>query len=575
MRVSPTLLFRRARRLSALELAVVAFTFVVVSGIWGAVMWRLETDRARAYAQAETELLGAQGLLSAHVGRTVESAKNHVDSVDRWLVDQNAYSDIGSLSGLVDNLQRHYSFPLSVRLFDLNGDSISYGNYGTTGINVSDREYIRALDDRPVEFIHIGRQVVTRSDGIAAIPLAKRAQPNVFGIGYVVTFIPLGPLNELFANIFVTAPGIIGIVRDDGYILYRNPPQGYVDAKVDLNYFSTSPGHPRDSGIIRGRNDLAGRPLVIAFRRVERSPLFVYAHFTADDVEAQIAAGRPLIYGIAAVATLLALAMAGLVGWYTEQGAREAERLRAALTEAEAANTAKREFLANVSHELRTPLNAIIGFSEFIVLQVYGPIHERYRTYVGDVLTAGRHLLGVVNQLLDIAAIEARRLELRIEPVDPAAIIRDVVEMMRPMAEARGVRIVESPPRIPLSATCDTGALRQILVNLVGNATKFCNANGVVSIAWERTSAAAYRIAISDEGDGIPEEDIAHIFEPFWRKESAHVTRAGGTGLGLSLTRQLVWHLGGTIRVESVMGKGSVFEISLPSEIVQGFRTAA
>lgn len=571
----PLQALRRVMKFAALNLAVLAFTFVVIGGIWGVVLWRLDADRERTYEQAQAELLGAQGLLAAHVGRTIESAKNLLDSIDRWLVNQNAYSDISQIADLVDNLQRHYSFPLGVRLFDLKGDAIVFGSYGRAGVNIADREYVRALDGATTDYIHIGRQIVTRSDGIAAIPLAKRAKPNVFGIGYVVTFVPIAPLNELFRNIFVSAPGVVGIVRDDGYVLYRNPPQGYVDAKIDLNYFANSPNERRDAGIIRQRSDLAGRPLVIAFRRVDRTPLFVYAHFLADDIEARISARKPLIFGIASVATLLALAMATMVAWFTEQSSREANRLRAALTEAEAANTAKREFLANVSHELRTPLNAIIGFSEFIAMQVYGPIPERYRTYVADVLTAGRHLLGVVNQLLDIAAIESRRVELRVEPLDPAMVIRDVVEMMRPIAVERAIHLVERPPRLPVSTTCDAGALRQILVNLIGNAAKYCNPDGTVSVSWERKDENAYCIAIADEGDGIPDEDIEHIFEPFWRKESAHVTRTGGTGLGLSLTRQLVWQLGGTISVESIVGKGSVFSVTLPDIVERKLDRAA
>ncbi len=572
----PRRLIKSIAQYAAPEIAVVAFAAIVIAGIWGVVHWRLATERAKTYEQAQAELLGAQNILAAHVGRTVESGKNLIEAVDRWLGSQNAYSDIDDLAELVDSLQRHYSFPLNVRLFDRKADMVPFGPHGVEGINIADREYIIALDGQPQDYIHIGKQIIARNTGMASIPLAKRARPNVFGIDYVVTSIPVEQFDELFRDMFITARGTVGIVRNDGYVLYRNPdPDGFVGMKIDLRYYSNAGLGPRETGIIRDRNDGYGKPVVVAFKHVDRSPIYVYATFRTADIDEALDARRPFYLAIASMATLLALAMAALVAWFSGMRAREELRLRAALAEAEAANAAKREFLANVSHELRTPLNAIIGFSEFIVMQAFGPIPERYRIYVNDVLAAGRHLLGIVNQLLDIAAIEARRLELHAEPLDPAVAIRDVVEMMRPLAGERGVEIVERPPLTTFNTMVDTGALRQILVNLVGNAAKYCKPGGRVCVGWDCNPDGTYCISIADEGDGIPAEDIAHIFEPFWRKESAHVTRSGGTGLGLSLTRQLVQRLGGSIRVESAPGKGSVFEVTLPTAIAPALGMAA
>jgi signal transduction histidine kinase len=564
----PNRLVRGFARLAAAEIAIVVFTLVVISGIWAIVLWRFAADREHSYEQAQAELFGAQNLVAAHVGRTVESAKSLLDAVDRWLVVQNAYSDVGDVETIIDGLQRYHSFALNVRLFDRNGDMVPFGRHIREEANIADREYIRALDGKSTDYIHIGQQIVARNTGMASIPVSKIARPNVFGIAYVVTSIPVSPLDGLFDGIFVTAHGTVGMVRDDGYLLYRNPdPDGIVGQQIDMAYYAGPTPGRRDSGVLLERRDYAGRPLVIAFKHVDHLPLYVYATFRTADIDASIGARKPVVVVIASLATLLALAMASLVIWFTAHRAREARRLRTALMEAEAANAAKREFLANVSHELRTPLNAIIGFSEFVVMQVFGPLPERYRTYVGDVLTAGRHLLEIVNQLLDLAAIEARRLELRIEPHDPAVAVRSVVEMMRPIAVERQVEIDEVPPSVPLETRVDAGALRQILVNLVGNATKFCRPGGRVVVGWQTADRGTYRIRVSDEGEGIPPEDVAHIFEPFWRKESAHISRRGGTGLGLSLTRQLVLRLGGTIRVESAPGQGSVFEVTLPVDV--------
>ena len=556
------------RRLSSPKVAAVCFAALVVAGIWSVAIWRLTSDHHDLYESAKGELLGAQNLLAAQIGRTIESAEGLIEAAEVWLVEQPDYTNLAQLAEVVDRLQRRHRFPLNVRLFAEDGRMIPFGPYGTELIGVADREYIRALDGRPIGWIHVGLQIVARNTGLPSIPLAMKTRPNAFGVAYIVTAIPVVPLAEVFRDLFVSAPGIVGIVRDDGHILFRSPDaDGIVGRRLNIDDYAGVPGERRASGLIDARVGVDGRPILAAFKQIEKQPLFVYATFRKSDIDAKIDDRRLWTVGFAALATLLAGMMAALVVRFTALRDREASRVRAALVAAEAANAAKREFLANVSHELRTPLNAIIGFSEFVVMQVFGPLPERYRGYVGDVLTAGRHLLGVVDQLLDLAAIEARRLVLKPVELDPGSAVRDVLEMMRPIAVERDVKIEAVAPAGPLTVVSDAGALRQILVNLAGNAVKFCRAGGTVRVGWIPEDGDRLRIWVADEGDGIPAADIGHIFEPFWRKESAQVSRRSGTGLGLSLTRQLVLRLGGTIRVESEPGKGSLFEVLLPARI--------
>ncbi len=556
-------------RLASPNIAAIGFAILVAAGIWAVALWQIVTDRRDTYEAATAELLGAQDLLAAQVGRTLESAESIVETVDGWLGDHPVTADLADLAALVERRQRRHQNPVNIRLFDAVGDMIPFGHFGTEGINVADREYIRALDDRPIGEIRIGAQIVARNTGVASIPLAMKARRNAFGVVHIVTSIPVAPLANLFRDVFVSAPGLVGIVRDDGHVLFRSPDrEGMVGRQINIDHYAGVPGQRREFGLIENRSGFGGEPIVVAFKRIDSHRAFVYASFRKADIEAKIDARKPRILIFGFVATFLAAAMAALVMRFTTLREREADRVRAALIEAEAANAAKREFLANVSHELRTPLNAIIGFSEFVVMQVYGPVPERYRNYISDVLTAGRHLLGVVDQLLDLAAIEARRLVLRPETIYAEVAVRDVIEMMRPIAVERRVKLSALPPSEPARIVSDTGALRQILVNLVGNAVKFCRADGAVRVGFAQLPDGGLRIAVEDEGHGIPPEDIGHIFEPFWRKESAHVSRRSGTGLGLSLTRQLVQRLGGTVGVESVPGKGSVFTVLLPPRVV-------
>ncbi|MBI3505414.1 MAG: hypothetical protein HY059_11270 [Proteobacteria bacterium] len=550
-------------------IATALFAAAVLGGIWTVTYWSLAGDREELYRTAHAELLGGQNILAAQVGRTVESAESLIEAVEHWVIDQEGAPDPAEFDSLIERLQRRHMFPLSVRLFDLAGDLVNPGGYTTGRINVADREYVQVLAERPEGTILIGRQILARDVGVRQIPIAMRARPNILNVAYVVTAIPVEQLTNIFDGLFVTAPGIVGIVREDGRVLFRSPdPEGFTDRNVDLE--SLVPGgirNPRRQfGLFEHRIDPNGQPIATAFKRVDRQPLYVYGSFRINDLEAKLASRAPWTFFVAITTSLGVILLAGTIAVFVSLREREAERVRAALDEAEAANTAKREFLANVSHELRTPLNAIIGFSEFVVMQTFGPIHERYRGYVGDVLSAGRHLLGVVDQLLDLAAIEARRFVVRPEAIDPGDVVHDVAEMMRPLATKRQVRITVQPPAERFVAMTDSGALRQILVNLVGNAVKFCRTDGIVAIDWVARAEGGVEITIADTGEGIAADDIKNIFEPFWRKESSYVRRHGGTGLGLSLTRQLVERLDGRIEVESELGKGSRFRISLPDK---------
>jgi signal transduction histidine kinase len=473
-------------------------------------------------------------------------------------------------------MQRRHRLPVRIHLFDAAGVMVPI-LHGMQPVDAADREYLRALADRPAGEFHVGLQFVNPDTGEAVIPVATRARANASGVAYVVASIPVGPLERLFDGLLVSAPSTIGIVRTDGALLFRSPdPAKIVGMRIDLAVYTRAGGRPleRDSGLVTGRSDAAGNPIVIAFRRVDTQPLVVYASFKVADIEARVADMRLWLIGSAWLATLLSAGMAALAVWFMAMHEREAARVREALVVAEAANAAKREFLANVSHELRTPLNAIIGFSEFVVMQAFGPLPERYRGYVDDVLKAGRHLLGVVDQLLDLAAIEARRLVLRPERLDPAAVVGDVIEMMRPIAAERNVTLATRPAAGPAFVTSDVRAVRQILVNLVGNAVKFSPDGGTVAVAWMPAAGGGLRVTVADQGPGIPGDDVERIFEPFWRKESAHVARRGGTGLGLSLTRQLVWRLGGSIAVDSTPGAGSTFAVTLPAVAAEAANAA-
>jgi PAS domain S-box-containing protein len=232
--------------------------------------------------------------------------------------------------------------------------------------------------------------------------------------------------------------------------------------------------------------------------------------------------------------------------------------------ELERANQAKDRFLASMSHELRTPLNGIIGFAEFLSDGRPGPLNEKQKEYLGDILNSGRHLLHLINDMLDLVKVQAGKAELSVERFSLAEVINEVCTGVRPIAESKRIEIrIDVASGLDL-VTLDRQRLKQILYNLLSNALKFTDDAGHVGIEAAPQDKDRFRLTVSDDGIGIRAEDIGRLFTEFEQLDTGTARRFGGTGLGLALTRSLVALHGGTIDVESELGKGSTFRVVLP-----------
>jgi PAS domain S-box-containing protein len=247
---------------------------------------------------------------------------------------------------------------------------------------------------------------------------------------------------------------------------------------------------------------------------------------------------------------------------------RQAEdALRAAKQAAEEANRAKSQFLANMSHELRTPLNAIIGFSEMLEDARFGELNPRQARYVSNVLASGRHLLELINDVLDLAKVEAGRLELRSEDIAPGAAITGVLTVARGIAARKNIALVaDLPPDLPLLRV-DPAKFKQVLFNLVSNGVKFTPDGGTVTVAARATETHTLRVTVADTGIGIRPEDHDRVFREFEQVDSAYARTQKGTGLGLALTKRLVELHGGSIQLESAgPDRGTTFIVEFPLE---------
>lgn len=248
----------------------------------------------------------------------------------------------------------------------------------------------------------------------------------------------------------------------------------------------------------------------------------------------------------------------------TDLKATEAALL-AAKREAEAANRSKTHFLAVVSHELRTPLNAILGYSEVMEAEMFGPVgNDRYRSYMTAIHTSGRHLLGIIDDILEVSRIELGVLDLTDEVVEVGEILARAGHILSNRAAGAGVALtIETGAGLP-RLRCDVRRVMQMLVNVAYNSIKFTPAGGSVRIS-AASGADGLSLTVSDTGTGIPAEDLQRIWEPFTQSGSPDVRAAGGVGLGLTITKALIEAHDGTIALRSVVGKGTTVTLTFPA----------
>jgi signal transduction histidine kinase len=240
---------------------------------------------------------------------------------------------------------------------------------------------------------------------------------------------------------------------------------------------------------------------------------------------------------------------------------RDADNAR---RDAESANEAKSLFLAVTSHELRTPINAVIGYTDLIADEIVGPLNDTQRKQLERVRMSARHLLALIENVLTLSRVEAGKESVHLETTDVCGIAQDSAALLAPAVAAKGLRFDIDLPESSCDAITDRIKVRQVIVNLLSNAVKFTDQGTVSLRVW--TSPDGVRVAVRDTGIGIAPTAIDRVFDTYWRAEHPRKSERSGTGLGLSVAKQLASMLGGTLTVDSTLGAGSTFTLQLPTE---------
>jgi len=371
--------------------------------------------------------------------------------------------------------------------------------------------------------------------------------------------------NALYAyRLLAEESSDIVIVREpDGHITFASPALakvlGYSADEMDYNRFAGFL-HPEDLDVCRELNvvPLPGQSFTAAFRIRHANGQYVWLETTVRGVYDQ--------------ETSELRHMLSVSRDVTERMRHELE-VKAARERAESASKAKSRFLANMSHELRTPLNAVIGFTDMMRQRTFGPLgNEKYEEYATLIYDSGQLLLDLISDMLDMAKIEAGKLELNIETVDFNGTIEDSVRMLRDRAENGGLELSISLPNAPLFVNADKRAVKQIMLNLLSNAIKFTPPGGSVGVSVTLENGSAV-ITVADTGIGIPSEDLDRLGNPFEQVNGDPMLAKSGSGLGLALVRALVEKHGGTLKITSEEGIGTAVRVSLPMQ--NGSRAAA
>jgi two-component system cell cycle sensor histidine kinase PleC len=570
------------------RLTMVVIGTLLIAALLGAAALTILQARKQQLDGASRELAQLSLTLSEETARTMQT-------VGLVLTDVQSRLDVARVMNTEDlvryaSAQEFYQFlrdrvrdaPLidAISVLDAQGHLVGFSrSWPTAPLDVSDRDYFVAHRDRSTLGIFFSAPVRSRVTGDWTIYVSRRiAGPSGELMGVIVATMQVDYFEDFYRSVTPAAGGSVALLRSDGYLLARYPRTGaelgtYVgDRPLFTDLMSKSESgvlHTQSSAFdhdarVMAPHAVRGFPLVVNVTKSEQAILGAWKKLAAA------------IIGVTAAAIALIVSLGFLLDRQIDLHARMskslADRGRAehARKSAEASNKAKGDFLANMSHELRTPLNAIIGFTEMLESRHFGPLNDKQSEYIRDIRTSGRHLLGLINTVLDMSKIEAGHFELHEELMEISSIFDDAITYVSLPARKKGITLLKLlEPDMPM-VMADRRALLQVTLNLLSNAVNFTEDRGTITVTASLAEDAAVLIRVMDTGVGINAQDLDRVLEPFQSADATLSRKLGGAGLGLAVSKMLVERHGGALSLSSIIGKGTTVTVRLPPERVVG-----
>ncbi|MBI3445805.1 MAG: hypothetical protein HY055_10715 [Magnetospirillum sp.] len=560
--------YARTRRFVIVVAATAIAVTWLLAGLW---LW-IERQQDLSTTREEVERMS---MVAAEQTRRLFSLTSvFMDSLEQILTLDEGDSDPTANPVVIDrvkSLADQTDHAIEIGIADHNGlQRILPILPGRSPVSIADRDYFR--DARSGSNL-IAAPVKGRTSGEWIIPVSRRLKVPTASADVIYAAIHLPALETLFSGVTRAKGGGVALLRSDGIMLARTPFRenlmgaSFADSPLFTRYL---PEAPNGTFVRPSAVDQIER--LTAYRSIPSLGLVVTLSVTVDAALAEwrreVMLGLALALSISGLIILAATVVLRLLHNLEDGAVTLDQRVKDRTNDIEGLMEARSAFLTSVSHELRTPLNAIIGFSDALIGGICGPVSPRQAEYLGDIHNSGRHLLSLVNDLLDSAAIDAGRLRLDEETVALDEIVAEAVSMVRQHAEAAGLFLDNRVDPHWLHLNVDRRRLLQALLNLCSNAVKYNRPGGWIQVGAIIEADGTCVITVADNGIGMTEDERKLALMPFGRATAPGARQVEGTGLGLPLTANIIALHGGSLWLESTKGQGTEAHIRLPGERV-------